>query len=228
VEKREVILKQCEDEIETILTSMEQSGQLNEALADYNTVEALIEAVDSSPGDPVYAQKQRILAYCLMRQANILRQLGHMKEAAALSERELTAARASGDEITLARSLMSHGTTFLAGGDIDTGLTFIEEARSLFEKGTSYDHQQGLGWYWILKADIINAKIVKGNPPDVINACERALKVLTPIENWPGVARAYGARAHAYENLENPEKAAADREAQSEYEKKEHKTSKSG
>ena len=218
--EKEVILNQCEDEIETILTSLEQSGQLNEALAGYNTVEALIEAVDSSPGDPVYAQKQRILAYCLMRQANILRQQGHMKEAAVLSERELTAARASGDEIALARSLMSHGATFLAAGDTDKGITFIEEARSLFEKGTSYDHQQGLGWYWILKADLINANIVKGDPSDVITACERALNVLTPIKNWPGIARAYGARALAYENLENPEKAASDREAQSEYEKK--------
>ena len=72
-----------------------------------------------------------------------------------------------------------------------------------------------------MKADLINANIVKGDPFDVINACERALKVLTPIKNWPGVARAYGARAHAYENLENPEKAASDRKAQSEYEKKE-------
>ena len=227
VEKRDVILRQCEDEIETILTSVEQSGQLEEALAGYNTVEASIEAVECSPGDPVYSQKQRILAYCLMRQANILRQVGHVKEAAALSERELTAARASGDEITLARSLMSHGTTFLAAGDIDKGTAFIEEARSLFEGGTSLDHQQGLGWYWILKADLINATIIKGDPSDVIDACERALKVLTPIKNWPGVARAYGARAYAYESLGNPEKAASDREAQSEYEKKEPKTNNS-
>ena len=215
------ILKQCEEKIEKALYTLEMTGQLHEALHKYRTIEKDIEAVSSKPGDLIYAQKQRVLAYCLMRQVNILRQLGQTEEAAALSERELTAARASQDEITLARSLLSHGTTVMVQGDIEKGLTFIEKARPFFEKGKSKDHKQGLGWYWILKADLINSEIIPGKPFEVIEACRYALEVLVPLENWPGVARAYAARAQAYEILGEREKAAADRKAQSEYENKE-------
>lgn len=212
-------IKQCEDEIENALVSLEQAGQLNEALAVYRDVETTLEALDITPGNRAYTQKQRVLAYCLMRQVNILRQLGKIEEASALSERELSAARSSEDEVTIARSLMSYGTTLLVAGDLEKGLTFIEKARHLFEKGTSYDHKQGLGWYWILKADLLNAEIVAGGPADVIDACSRALKVLVPVKNWPGVVRAYAARAQAYEITGEHEKAAADRKAQAEYER---------
>ncbi|MBU7029807.1 MAG: hypothetical protein HXS48_22930 [Theionarchaea archaeon] len=220
-------LKQCEERIEKALL-LEQSGQLNEALTVYREVEVVIEALNITPGDLLYAEKQRVVAYCLMRQVNVLRQLGQVKEASALSERELSAARASQDEITLARSLMSHGTTCIVNGEMEKGLKFIEKARPLFEKGASYDHKQGLGWYWILKADLVNAGIVAGRPSEVVDACGKALEVLEPIKNWPGVARAYAARAQAYESMGEHEKAAADRKAQSEYErmKKESKNEK--
>ncbi|KYK37185.1 MAG: hypothetical protein AYK18_10780 [Theionarchaea archaeon DG-70] len=219
MESKKEALKHYEDEIENALLSLELSGQLNKALAVYCTVEKGIEAVESSPGDPFYVEKQRVLAYCLMRQVNILLQQGQLEEALALSERELTAACASGDEVTLGRGLMSHGSTCIVNGNTKEGMTFIEKARPYFERGTTYDHAQGLGWYWILKADLQNAEMIPGNPSDVIHACDTALDILMPIKNWPGVARAYAARAHAYEKLGNHEKAAADRNAQSEYEK---------
>jgi len=212
------VLKRCEDEIEKALASLEMSGQLDEALAAYRSTEAAVEAVESSPGDSVYAEKQKVLAYCLMRQVNILRQLGQLEEALVLSDRELTAARASDDEVTLARSLMSHGTTYIVNNNTEKGMTFIEEARPLFERGTTYDHIQGLGWYWILKADLLNAGIIPGEPSEVITACDKALEILIPIKNWRGVARAYAARAQAHENLGNHEKAVTDRKKQSEYE----------
>ena len=218
MEKKNVSLTQCEDEIEKALISLEQSGKLHEALMAYRKAEAAIEAVESSPGDLAYAQKQRVLAYCLMRQGNILRQLGQMEEAAALSQREMTAAIASNDEITLARSLLSHGTSLLASGDVEKGLKFIDKARPLFEKGTTYDHKQGAGWYWILKADLMNAGIVRGNPSDIIAACDEALTMLLPIKNWHGVARAYEALAKAHERQGEREKAAVDRKAQAKYE----------
>lgn len=218
-------LKQCEEGIEKALL-LEQSGQLNEALAVYCDVEVVIEALNITPGDLLYAEKQRVLAYCLMRQGNVLRQLGQVEEASALSERELSAARASQDEITFARSLMSHGATCIVNGEMEKGLKFIERAHHLFEKGKSYDHKQGLGWYWILKADLVNAGIGAGRPSEVVDACGKALEVLEPIKNWPGIARAYAARAQAYERLGEHEKAAADRKAQSEYERMNEKEGK--
>ena len=52
----------------------------------------------------------------LMRQGNILRQMGKSGQALALSEREIAAARASQNGITLARSLMSNGTNQIVAG----------------------------------------------------------------------------------------------------------------
>ncbi len=218
MESKREALTHYEDEIENALSSLEMSGQLKKALKVYCTVEKGIEAVESSPGDPLYAEKQRVLAYCLMRQVNIFLQQGQLEQALALSERELTAACASGDEVTLGRSLMSHGSTCIVNGNTKEGMAFVEKARPYFERGTTYDHAQGLGWYWILKADLQNAEMIPGNPSDVIHACDTALSILMPIKNWPGIARAYAARAQAHEKLGNHEKAAADREAQSEYE----------
>ena len=89
--------------------------------------------------------------------------------------------------------------------------TYMRAARDLFECGDSYDHQQGLGWYWILQADLTNAGMLSGEPAEVLAMAQRALEILEPIENWPGVARAYAARAAAHAQLGEEEAAAYDR-----------------
>jgi tetratricopeptide (TPR) repeat protein len=213
-------LKTIDEQIEQALWGLEVHEQLEKALEVYLEAETKLIQLAITPEDPAYAEQQRILAYCLMRQGNILRQIDKPKEAFALAEREITAARLSGDEITLARSLMSNGTNYLVAGEINKGLGLMEEARHLFESGDSYDHRQGLGWYWILQADIANAKIVEKEPQDVIEIAGRALEILKPIENWPGVARAYAARAKAHENLGDADEAAKDRQEQTYYESK--------
>ena len=86
----------------------------------------------------------------------------------------------------------------------------LSEAQLLFKKGDSFDHRQGLGWTWILQADLANARLVDREPDEVIEMATRALDILLPIENWPGVARVYAARATVYEKLGNEEQAAQD------------------
>ena len=46
----------------------------------------------------------------------------------------------------------------------------------------------------------------------------RSLAILNPIENWPGVARAFAARAKAHESIGNEDEAAGDRKEQQYYE----------
>jgi hypothetical protein len=103
-------------------------------------------------------------------------------------------------------------------GGLERGLLLLDEARELFERGDSYDHRQGLGWYWILQADLSNAGLVEREPSEVIDIATHALDILNPIENWPGVARAYACRVKAYKKLGNEEQAAKDRQQQKEYE----------
>jgi tetratricopeptide (TPR) repeat protein len=213
-------IKDIENQIEEALWTLEVHDELEKALEAYQEAESKLNALALALEDPAYAEQQRVLAYCLMRESNLLRQMEKPEEAFALSERELTAARASGDEITLARSLMSNGANHIVARDIEKGLKLLEEARALFKNGSSYDHQQGLGWYWILQADLVNAGIVEKTPAEVIEIADRALEILKPIENWPGVARAYAARAKAHENRGNEDAAAKDRKEQKDYESK--------
>jgi len=207
-------IKEIENQIEAALWASEVHDELEEALEVYREAETKLEALDITKENPAYAEQQRVLSYCLMRQGNILRQMEKPQEALVLGKREIAAARLSGDEITLARALMSNGTNFIVSGEISQGLGLIDEARRLFERGDSYDHKQGLGWYWVLQADLANAGLVKKEPAEVIAIATRALDILKPIENWPGVARAYAARAKAHEKLGDDDEAAKDRQEQ--------------
>lgn len=206
-----------EGEIDTALDCYEQNENLDEALQVYRTIESKLLDLDLQPDHPTYPNMQAVLAYCLLRQANILRQTGQPEEAMQLSKREIVAARNSGDDITLARSLMSYGTTLIGQGRINDGMPQVEEARHLFEAGDSYDYQQGLGWYWIMRADIANAGLQAVDPAEVIGFANNAIELLEPIENWPGVSRAYAARAIAHEHTGDQDSAAVDRDNQETY-----------
>jgi tetratricopeptide (TPR) repeat protein len=207
-------IKEIENQIEKTLWGLEVHDKLEKALEVYQDAEAKLEALGIEAGNPSFADQQRVLSYCLMRQGNILRQMEKPQEALTLGEGEVSAARASGDEITLARALMSNGTNLIVNGEIGRGLKLLDEARGRFENGDSFDHKQGLGWYWILQADLANAGMVKREPGEVKEIATHALDILKPIENWPGVARGYAARAKAYEKLGNEEQAQKDRQEQ--------------
>ena len=207
-------INEIEAQVEKTLWELEIKGHLAEALKIYLHAEAELDKLGIVGTHPAYAEQQRVLSYCLMRQGNILRQQGKPQEALALGEREIIAARASGDGITLARSLMSNGTNFIVAGKVEQGLKLLEEARGHFEKGESNDHKQGLGWYWILQADLSSAGLIKREPAELVEIASRAVDILSPIQNWPGVARAYAARASAYEALGDTQRAAMDREEQ--------------
>lgn len=210
-------IRGIKEEIEEALWALDVRGDIEKALAVYRQAELNLQALDVSADDAAYGEQQRVLAYCLLRQGNVLRHMGEPEHALCLGRRELAAASASGDDVALARSLISNGTNQVVAGAMVEGLEMMEQARELFESGDSYDHQQGLGWYWILQADLANGGITGTGPREAVEAADRALEILKPIDNRPGVARAYAARAKAYEALGNEEQAAEDREAQEVY-----------
>jgi tetratricopeptide (TPR) repeat protein len=212
------IIRGIESQIEKALWDMELHDKLKEALDVYLNAEARLEKLGITSGHSAYPQQQRVLSYCLMRQGNILRQMGQMEQALSLGEREIAAARASGDSLMLARSLMSNGTNLIVTGNLSKGLDLIEKARELFESGVGTDYQQGLGWYWILQADLANAGLIKKDSAVVIESSNHALEILKPIENWPGVARAYAARSVAHRKLGDEAQADRDRTQQVYYE----------
>jgi hypothetical protein len=213
-------IKEIETQIEEGLWAYEIHEKIESALEIYLDAEKKLNELDTTEGESVYTEQQRGLSYCLMRQGNLLRQMGKSEEALILGEREMFAARACGDEIMLARSLMSNGTNCIVTGDVGKGLELIEESRRLFEGGKSYDHEQGLGWYWILKADLANAGLIHRKPSEIIEITSHILKILEPIENWSGVARAYAARVIVHQKMGKEDQAEEDRKKQLYYESK--------
>jgi tetratricopeptide (TPR) repeat protein len=213
-------IKTIENQVEATLWDSEVHEELEKALQAYQDAEGKLIALGIGEDNPAYPEQQRVLSYNLMRQENILRQLGKPEEALELGNREIAAARASGDEITLGRALMSNGTNMIVAGKITEGILVLEDAQKVFESGESYDHKQSLGWYWILQADLVNAGLVEKEPAEVADIASRALEILEPIENWPGVARGYAARATAREKLGDIEGAEKDRQVQKVYENK--------
>ena len=213
-------IEEIENQIEEALWSLEMHDEKEKALEIYLKAETKLDELALTMEESAFCEQQRVLSYCLMRQGNLLRQMGKSEEALAISEREIAAARGSENEIALARSLMSNGTNYIVNGGVGKGNELLEKARLLFERGDSYDHQQGLGWYWIIQADLVNAGMIEKEPSEVVEVADRALKILKPIENWPGVARAYAARAIAQEKTGNGEAAAGDRQEQEYYESK--------
>ena len=194
-------LQACELELEQALSRYEQLGLLEKALQAYWQVEVHLEELGLPSDHPDYPRQQAALAQCFLRQSSILRQFGQFEKAAALSERELAAARASQDPLTLARSLMSYGAATIVHSDLARGQAFLEEARQLFSSDPADEFQQGLGWYWILRADLDNARITSGGPERALAAATRAQEILQPLGNWSGVGRAWAARAIAAETL---------------------------
>ena len=211
-------IKEIESQIDKALWEFEIHDQLEKALGIYQQTEAQLMALELHEYDPDFTEQQRVLSYCLMRQGNMLRQLKKPRDALALSEREIVAARLSRDEITLARSLMSNGINRIVAGEVDPGSSMLEEALAHFKNGESQDHKQGVGWCWIIQADLANAGLVNKGAAEVVIIATQALDIVKPIENWPGVARAYAARGAAYEKLGNAEAATKDRQSQKEAE----------
>ncbi|MCK5037494.1 MAG: hypothetical protein KAS16_00185 [Thermoplasmata archaeon] len=201
-------IKTLEEEIENALMDLECKDDLEGALKVYQDAEAELHDMGNTVPKNEY---NRVLAYCLMRQANIFRQIGRLPYAMETSERGLQAAKDSGDGLTLARNLMDACATNFVTGKIDLGLEQVEEAKLLFQKGDSFDHKQGEGWYWILRADLVNAGIVDGGPDETIISSTKAIDILLPIENWQGLVRAYSSRATALKAQGKEDEAEKDR-----------------
>jgi tetratricopeptide (TPR) repeat protein len=214
----QTILQNLQQRTDKTLDTLERENRWEEALEIYHAAGAEVDALDIPRDDPAYRlayrEARRVRAYLYLREANALRALGRPGEATALGEKELEAATASGDGITIARSMFSLGGTYLANGDVERGLKFLDDSKPMFEHGDDYDHRQGLGWWYIIQADIRNAGLLPDAPEAAVAMADEALEILRPLKNWPGVARAHEARAKAYERMGDAEAARLARTAQ--------------
>jgi tetratricopeptide (TPR) repeat protein len=214
----QTLLHSLQQRTDETLDTLERENRWAEALELYHAAGAEVDALDIPRNDlayrDAYREARRVRAYLYLREANALRALGRPAEATTLGEKELEAALASGDGITIARSMFSLGGTYLANGDVERGLKFLDDSKPMFEHGDDYDHRQGLGWWYIIQADIRNAGLVADAPEAIIALADKALEILRPLKNWPGVARAHEARAKTFDRMGNTDAARVARTAQ--------------
>ncbi len=196
-------LGELEHRTHQALGTLEQDNRWEEALAIYRAAgaeaDALVQGVPRS--DPLYRPARKRRAYLYLREANALRALGREAEAAPLGELELSAAMASGEGLSIARAMFSLGTSCLVNGQPERGLKLIEQSKPMFEHVDDPEYRQGLGWWYIVQADLSAAGLVPTSAEYALECAQTALAILRPLHNWPGIARAHAARAHAYQRL---------------------------
>lgn len=142
-----------EKQLEDALHTYEQQEKYELALQQYQKVEHEIhQMIENSEVDDAHAFK--LLSQCYLRQAGMLRQLGRLEEANMINKKEIESARRSGSSIAYAQSLFSTAINLLSNRKIGEGLSLLEEAKISFEEGETSDHRQGVGWYWIILADL--------------------------------------------------------------------------
>jgi len=198
-----------EKKLEEALILYEQVGKFDLALQHYKEVENELNSIIEQ-NEVEATQVHKLLAQCYLRQAGMLRQLGRFDEANVMNKNEIESARRSGSSIAYAQSLFSTGVNLLSNRQIEEGLTSLMKAKTYFEGGNTSEHKQGLGWYWIIQADLGNKCLIKLSNEEIINYGNKAIAILTPIQNIPGLSRGYEARSIAYKNKGDYENAQAD------------------
>ena len=107
------ILRELETRTDEALGSLEQNGQWAEALAIYQSAGAEVDALGVARRDPAFRAVRKLRAYLYLREANALRALGRHAEAQPLAEQELSAAMASGHQLSIARAMFSFTGSFI-------------------------------------------------------------------------------------------------------------------
>jgi tetratricopeptide (TPR) repeat protein len=183
--------------IEAALWDDERSGSIEAAYDVFEEGAGVLDSLNTGSDKTEERDRLRVLSYALLRQANVLRQLGRVEEAALKDQEGLSVARRSGDPVSIGRTLLSMAGTAFASSDVERGQEYLAQARDVFATDSTSNAKQGLGWSWVLEADVGNAGLLDVGPHEVVAACQEALRLLEPIENWPGVARTYAAKAAA-------------------------------
>jgi hypothetical protein len=210
------MLDRCEERLESAIWEGDHAGDLDRATAIVEEVLADLRDLGALENPDAERRRNGILAFGLMREANIARQLGDPDRARSVDLEALEIAR-SADGLALGRCLLSLTASDMASGRSDEGFGHLDEARKVLATGDSSDHVQALGWSWILTADVANAGLGDAGEDEAITAALEALRILRPIGNWAGAARALQALAATEDRLGHGGVADAIRDAADRY-----------
>jgi tetratricopeptide (TPR) repeat protein len=195
-------IKEAEKLIEkTIWDAARQKDQKAE-LRGYEEARSTLESMTRlSPA--LEKEKNRILAFCLMRIDDALVSVGNPKDSVTRMKEALEIAERSGDSVGIARCHLALGARLASAGSLVEAESYWNRTLSMAEGHKERDMQQIVGWTFIVKAQFLSRE---GKNREALETLGRAEQALEAIDNYAGVANADSLIAEIYGKLKDGNK----------------------
>jgi tetratricopeptide (TPR) repeat protein len=164
----------------------EMKEDFAKALEAYDRLLREVDAFSSS------GVKDAVVAYLLLRKGGISLQTGKLSEGEHLMREALALAERSQNSLMLGRTKLGLGVLCGSLGRFEEGERLLTEVFLLFSKSDDYDSKQGAGWSLLNLGGMYSKQ---GKWLKAERNLDKAIKVLTGIKNWVGVASAYELKA---------------------------------
>jgi len=174
-------------------TAQEKSDPQTE-LNSYLEARAILESL-STTSEKEEKERNRVLAYCLMRLDEALVNMGDDRDAVKRATEALETARKSQDAVQIARCLLAYGVRLLNTGRLPDAEASWQEVVRMAEGSEDRDMQQVLGWTFLARASLLKAKSLEKQALVLAHEAERTLAA---IDNYAGLASTYNLLAKLY------------------------------
>jgi tetratricopeptide (TPR) repeat protein len=172
---------------------VDQEGLVWETKQDFpRALEAYDRLLKEVQSYPPSGGKDAVVAYLLLRKGGVFLMTGKLNDGERLIREALGLAEASENGVMIGRAKLGLGVLCGSLERFDEAERLLTETFLLFSKGEDYESKQVAGW------SLLNLGGVYGKQGKWYEAEERldkAVKILTDIKNWVGVASAYEIKA---------------------------------
>ena len=180
-------LVEIEKRIENALWESVETEDQEKALKVYTTAKNELLALEIS-GPKLSKERDRVMAYCLMRIDDALVRLGDEEFAVERAQEALQMAERSEDVVQIARCKMMLGARLMGIGKISEGDKYYGEVIKKHYDSDDIDLKQAVGWTLLARGHLLIAKSLYNQAKLVF---ENAIGILRDIENWAGLRSAY-------------------------------------
>ena len=173
-------------------------------LQEYEKAKKALESIDVNAGE-LKRERDRVLSYCLMRINDALENLERSDGSIERAEESLRLAEESEDRVQILRSKLALGVALLNSGRLnDAERFFTDIILETKDESQNRDVIQVYGWTLIVRVNILLGKSLYSQAKELAN---RALSVLSGIENYAGLRTVHSLLARIYQIEGNMEDA---------------------
>lgn len=187
----------AEKDIEQALWQSVRDNDNDKALAAYHKSRIkLVSLTNLSEAEE--RNRNRVLAYCLMRIDDALFSKGDTADAVNRTQEALSLAQRSEDEVQIARCQLTLGARLMNQGKIAEAEEHYRGILTTHMNSEDEDLIQVVGWTLITRGHLLNAKSLHDQALFVLLDAENRLK---SIDNFAGIAAANELLVKVYSNL---------------------------